>query len=120
MNKREIIYDKFAKLLEYNKENNINDIYKLIIEHNIPNTNNSNGVFVNLTVMNDNHVAVLYEYLNNYKITEDNDIPTYCENIINYNNEGQESKKEVPTIQKEYKDYKLNNLEECIISFSFS
>ena len=32
MNKREIIYDKFAKLLEYNKENNINDIYKLIIE----------------------------------------------------------------------------------------
>ena len=50
MDKKKIIYDKFMKLLEYNKENNINDIYKLIIEHNIPNTNNSNGVFVNLTV----------------------------------------------------------------------
>ena len=106
MDKKRKIYDKFMKLLEYNKENNINDIYKLIIEHNIPNTNNSNGVFVNLTVMDDNHVAVLYDYLNNYKITEANDIPTYCENIINYKNEEKESKKEVSTIQKEYKDYK--------------
>lgn len=40
------------------------DILKLLKKHDIPFTENKNGVFLNLSVISDEMIKILYEYIN--------------------------------------------------------
>ena len=50
---------------------NTDGIYKFIEGMNIPKTTNSNGIFVNLSVLSDADIDLIYEFISNIKIDED-------------------------------------------------
>jgi len=66
------------KKIEYiEKENNNKILYKIIIENNIPYTKNINGIFVNLSKLDDKNINLLYNSIkkNTYKdINKRNDL----------------------------------------------
>ena len=51
------------KYIEENKNNN--NIYKIIVNNNIPYTKNNNGIFVNLSKLSEKNIDLLYTCLKN-------------------------------------------------------
>lgn len=98
------------KYIEKNKDNI--SIYKIIINNNIPYTENSNGIFINLSKLSDNNIDILYKNLKNNCYTdinnERNDLLQKYKKIIN--NKNSENSKNTIIEKKVYK--KFENLSE--------
>ena len=65
------------KIKYIEKETNNSILYKIIIENNIPYTKNINGIFVNLSKLDDKNINLLYNSIkkNTYKdINKRNDL----------------------------------------------
>ena len=112
------IYSMDNKIQLYNninKANNSEIIITYILNNDIPYTKNTNGYFINLSLLNDNDINLFNHFINNnININDD-----YIENtiksdtIIKY--------KEIIDTEmkdKEFKKIKLTNFEKKILSFS--
>ena len=118
------------KQLIYEKLNNIqiNDaLYSLIINNNIPNTSNNNGIFINISLCTRKILIIFYDFIKNIKIDTNNIIENTDVNINNnfykeqkddkknkYNKKKKENDKKNKPIQK----IKLTPLQQKIISYS--
>lgn len=61
--------NKEEKIEYIKKQSNNSILYKIVIENNIPYTKNINGIFINLTKLNEQNINLLYNSIknNNYK-----------------------------------------------------
>lgn len=92
------------------------DLLNIIIANNIPHTSNKNGTFINISLLDDSHLKILYGHINSINEKKTN-------NTINNNHEIQlipmeEKKKKNIKSNQTYKKLKLSGLEQQIISFS--
>ena len=82
--------NKNKKIQYIEKENNNIILYKIITENDIPYTKNSNGIFINLSKLNDKNIDLLYTNLKNncYKNidNERNILIIKYKEILNKNN----------------------------------
>ena len=102
MEKRKYLY---FHLRDVNlKKNNL--IYNYIVENIKDCTENSNGLLLNLSSLDDKHVNKLYDLYNLKEKEIDYDILKF------------EPIKKKKTEEKIYKQYELNNLEKLILSYS--
>lgn len=62
VNERTILSNKIKNLTE---KHDLIDLYKLIKQHNIPYNKNSNGIFIDLMVIDDNNFRKLSEFIDN-------------------------------------------------------
>lgn len=104
----------------HNKLNSLNDsiisnlIFTFIKENNIAYSENKNGIFFNVSLLDDALAKELLEYINNIsKINNNSEI-----NQIIVPEKAKIITKQ-KTIKKQYKNYNINNLESTILSFSF-
>ena len=104
----------------HNKLNSLNDsiisnlIFTFIKENNIAYSENKNGIFFNVSLLDDVLAKELLEYINNiYKINNNSEI----NQIIVPEKAKVITKKK--TIKKQYKNYNISDLESTILSFSF-
>ena len=58
------------KIKYIEKETNNSILYKIIIENNIPYTKNINGIFVNLSKLDDKNINLLYNSVKNNNFKE--------------------------------------------------
>jgi len=104
------------KYIEKNKDNI--SIYKIIINNNIPYTENSNGIFINLSKLSDDNIDILYKNLKNNCYNdinnERNNLLQKYKKIINNN------KNSKITIEKKvYKKFEnLSEIDLQIIEYS--
>lgn len=89
------------------------DLYNLLSENSIQHTSNKNGIFLNISVLDDTSLLLLHNYVQNDDKKEDK----IEDEIIEYKNVEYE-KKEIKKIHKKGKTIKLDSLQEKIISFS--
>ena len=104
----------------HNKLNELNDsiisnlIFTFIKENNISYSENKNGIFFNVSLLDDILANELLDYINNiYKINDTSEIKQFTM---------PEKEKTVPKIKKEkliYKNLDIDELESIILSFSF-
>lgn len=104
----------------YNKLSTINDsivsnlIFTFIKENNIAYSENKNGIFFNVSLLDDKLANELLEYINT--ISKTNNISEIDLIIV------PEKKKIMPQKKKNkiiYKDYNIDKLESTMLSFSF-
>ena len=111
MDKRLYIYQKIMK-----KKVNILIIKKFINDYNIKHTINNNGIFLNLALLSDNYIDILYDNILNFKNNDNQNIiiMNNMKNIINNIDNKNINKKNI------YKDFKhnFNNIEQLIIDKS--
>lgn len=91
-----------------------NLIFTFIKDKNIAYSENKNGIFFNVSLIDDKLARELLDYINTISKTNNT---SEIDNIII-----PEKKKSPPKKKKEkviYKDYKINSLESKILSFSF-
>lgn len=109
--KRQIIYEKMNNL------ELTDNLQTIIIQNNIPHTNNKNGTFLNISLLEEKYLLLLEEYVGNKKY-EKKEIHEEDIKIIpkNYKKENKKQK----TIEKKQnmKNKKLSGLESKIVSFS--
>jgi len=99
----------------YDKLNNFeltNKLRFIIEKEKIPHTKNSNGTFINISLLEENHLLILNDFVKNIK----NKKTDYLEDIIPVQVEEKILKKEI--IKKKEKKIKLSNLEQKIVAFS--
>ena len=98
--------------IEYiEKQSNNSILYKIIIENNIPYTKNINGIFINLTKLNEQNINLLYNSIknNNYKDNKRNDLLEKYKKCLDVNNNN----------KKEYKKFEnLSEIDLEIIEYS--
>lgn len=98
------------KFLYYNINNTesskINLIYDYIIQNNIKYNENSNGLLLNLSVIDDIHIDKIYDLYN------------LKNNQVVYDLSKFKPTKKKKIIEKKYKKYELNKLEKIILSYS--
>ena len=105
------------KYIEKNKDNIL--IYKIIINNNIPYTENSNGIFINLSKLSKNNIDILYKNLKNNCYNdinnERNNLLQKYKKIINNNKNSK-----ITTIEKKvYKKFENLSVEDLeIIEYS--
>lgn len=104
----------------HNKLSTINDsivsnlIFTFIKENNIAYSENKNGIFFNVSLIDNKLASELLDYINTISKTNNT---SEIDNIII-----PEKTKSPPKKKKEkviYKDYKINSLESKILGFSF-
>lgn len=105
------------KYIEKNKDNI--SIYKIIINNNIPYTENSNGIFINLSKLSDDNIDILYKNLKNNSYTdinnERNNLLQKYKKIINNN----KNSKNITIEKKVYKKFENLSIEDLeIIEYS--
>jgi hypothetical protein len=103
-----------TKLTTINDSIVSNLIFTFIKENNISYSENKNGIFFNVSLLNDKLASELLEYIN--IISKTNNISEIDQIIV------PEKKKPMPKKKKEnkkYKDCEINTLESTILSFSF-
>tara|TARA_B110000902_G_C13945161_1_gene451356 strand:+ start:106 stop:441 length:336 start_codon:yes stop_codon:yes gene_type:complete len=98
-----------------NKANNSEIIITYILNNDIPYTKNTNGYFINLSLLSDNDINQFNHFINNNININDDYIEntTKSDTIIKY--------KEIIDTEmkdKEFKKIKLTNFEKKILSFS--
>lgn len=99
----------------YDKLNNFeltNNLLFIIEKEKIPHTKNKNGTFINISLLEENHLLILNDFVKNIE----NKKTDYVENIIPVKVEEKIFKKEI--IKKKEKKIKLSNLEQKIVAFS--
>ena len=100
-----------------------NKLYEFIEENNIPRSFNSNGTFINLTVIDSKYIHLLSDFLlkqKNLKVMKTSLLHDLDKEIIDINKEFKLiNKNKKSKIQKiNIKDMKVSNLEKHIIKFS--
>ena len=114
INIRQYIYDNISNL----SDNKHNLLYDYIINNNILHSENKNGLFINLSLCNENHIQYFYKIINlndksecndNILIKENIDINNLYKKVINKN-----IKQNIIIKQKN-----LNSIEKLILSYSF-
>jgi len=118
MNKSDIkhLYNKISKVNDNNNSLEINKLVEFIKREGMPYSENSNGLFVNLSTLDDKVILKLEEYLAtpDYKISHNKDI--IYDLTIDYH---QFEKSTVPKEDKiDYKNFNLSSLEKKILTFS--
>lgn len=112
------------KLYIYNNINNISDnkyilIKEYIYKNKLKHTLNNNGIFINLSLCDDNNINFFYDIIMKDDINENLNKNFQIEkeeinsNIDNYKNEEEEKEDII------IKNYKLTNIEKQILSYSF-
>ena len=61
------IFDKINIMNSVHDHNTINHIYKFANDNNIPKTTNSNGIFINLSVIDPKYTLLLYNFVKDYQ-----------------------------------------------------
>jgi len=56
---------------------NTDGIYRFIEGMDIPKTTNSNGIFVNLSVLGDTEIDIIYEFIQNIKVEDISHLKAY-------------------------------------------
>jgi len=101
------------KFLYYNIHSIDNDkriiLSNYIDEHNIDHNENSNGILLNFSQLDDKHIDFFYNLYN-----LENKYPQYDTIEIKIPHKGKNPRKKI----LEYKDYELNSLEKLILSYS--
>jgi hypothetical protein len=103
-----------TKLATINDNIVSNLIFTFIKENNISYSENKNGIFFNISLLNDKLAIELLEYIN--AISKTNNISEIDQIIV------PKKKKIMPKKKKEkknYKNYEIDKLESTILSFSF-
>jgi hypothetical protein len=99
----------------YEKLNNFeltNNLLFIIEKEKIPHTKNKNGTFINISLLEENHLLILNNFVKNMA----NKKKDLGENIIPVQVEEKIFKKEI--IKKKENKIKLSNLEQKIVEFS--
>lgn len=102
----------------------INKLYEFIEEKNIPRSFNSNGTFINLTVIDTKYIHLLSDFLlkqKDSKVIKESLIHDLDKEIKDINEEFKliHNKKQKQKIQKvKIKDMEISKLEKHIIKFS--
>jgi DNA repair ATPase RecN len=102
------------KIKYIEKETNNSILYKIIIENNIPYTKNINGIFVNLSKLDDKNINLLYNSVKNNNFKE---IDNERSNLLNKYKKSLDVKNN--TIKKVYKKFEnLSKTDLEIIKYS--
>jgi len=99
----------------YEKLNNFeltNNLRFIIEKEKIPHTKNKNGTFINISLLEENHLLTLDNFVKNIKNKKTN----YLEDICSVPIEEKSFKRVI--IKKSEKKIKLDNLEQKIVAFS--
>ena len=126
----QLIYNKINIMHSNNDYNTINNIYKFVNDNNIPRTKNSNGIFINLSVIDPKYTLLLYNFTQNYqnniiiknnnfenKINQYKTILSDSNSNISHSNISHSNSNSIPI---NYKNLIINNLEKSILSFAYS
>tara|TARA_B100000902_G_C27295033_1_gene909378 strand:+ start:1352 stop:1705 length:354 start_codon:yes stop_codon:yes gene_type:complete len=95
------------------------EIIDLIHQYNIPKTINNNGIFINISVLDDNYIQLLSEKIEQNDNKDDTEIRyvTNLENQKEYSSEISNPKKPSRVVRKKEK-IPLTELQKKILSFS--
>ena len=107
------LYNKILKIIDSQNKFEVDLIINYINENNIMHTKNSNGIFFNISVLDEDNILKLNKFIININSM---DINSYENNNVN-NNIYQLN---INNIEKEevYKDYNISNIEKKILKFS--
>tara|TARA_B100001093_G_C25949438_1_gene644385 strand:+ start:86 stop:442 length:357 start_codon:yes stop_codon:yes gene_type:complete len=117
MDNKYLLYNKINQLNDNKNDHEINKLIEIIRNMGIQYSENSNGLFLNLSMLDDKIIKQLEKYLAtpDYKISKKNIV--YDLNF--YENESKENKINILTENKIiYKDFSLSPLEKKILLFS--
>ena len=108
------VYNKIQKIIDSQNKFEVDIIINYINENNIMHTKNSNGIFFNISVLDEENILKLNKFVNNISLM---DINNYDINNINNNNIYILN---INNIEKEevYKDYNISAIEKKILKFS--
>lgn len=113
------IYNEINLLSNNDQINQLNEFIQL---NDIPRSSNLNGTFINLTVLDENHIHLLSDFLlkkENNKVADlnlDNDLKNEFKTI---SNEFSNYKKKKTITKIKIKNTKVTQLEKQIIKFSY-
>ena len=111
----EKLVDKIKREIHIELDNTelTDDIYHLLCNNNIQHTSNMNGVFVNISLLDDASILLLHHHIQFYKNKKEDKV----DDIIEYS---EITHTKIPPKQtpKKTRNILLNSLQEKIISFS--
>ena len=107
------LYNKIQKIIDSQNKFEVDIIINYINENNIMHTKNSNGIFFNISVLDEDNILKLNNFIININSM---DMNSYENNNIN----NDIYQLNINNIEKEevYKDYNINNIEQKILKFS--
>ena len=98
---------------EINKMKDTGGLYELINQMDIPRTKNSNGIFVNLSVIDDDDIRALSELAGKLSYYQTNDVP---EHAFPPEPEPDITKTKIAPKVRTYKPIKLTSIQRTILS----
>ena len=121
-----IIYDKVNLMNNNNDTIKINELYQFSNDKHIPRTQNLNGIFINLSVLDIKYIQLLFNYVKHYNYNNNFNQNLLIENqfnqyktILSDINNKQIINKKLHKKKIKYKTLKINELEKKILSFSY-
>ena len=117
------IFDKINIMNSVHDYNTINHIYKFANDNNIPKTKNSNGIFINLSVIDPKYTLLLYNFVKDYQNNNVLKKINFETKLNQYKTILSDSKSNIPkskSIPINFKNLIINQLEKSILSFSYS
>ena len=108
------LYDKIQKIIDNQNKFEIDVIINYINENDIMYTKNSNGIFFNISVLDENNILKLNNFINNINLIDinNNKINDVINNIYTLNTYINVETEEI------YKDYNISKIEQKISKFS--
>ena len=108
------LYDKIQKIIDNQNKFEVDVIINYINENNIMHTKNSNGIFFNISVLDEDNILKLNNFINNINSIDINnyEINNVNSNIYTLNTYNNVEKREI------YKDYNISKIEQKISKFS--
>lgn len=113
------IYNEINLLSNNDQINQLNEFIQL---NDIPRSSNLNGTFINLTVLDENHIHLLSDFLltnKNNKVTDLNLENDFKNEFKTISNELSNYKKKQTITKLKIKNTKVTQLEKQIIKFSY-
>ena len=113
------IYNEIKLLSNNDQINQLNEFIRL---NDIPRSSNLNGTFINLTVLDENHIHLLSDFLlknKDNKVTDLNLENDFKNEFKTISNELSNYKKKKTITKLKIKNTKVTQLEKQIIKFSY-
>ena len=113
------IYNEIKLLSNNDQINQLNEFIRL---NDIPRSSNLNGTFINLTVLDENHIHLLSDFLlkkKNHKVPDLNLENDFKNEFKTISNEFNNYKKKKTITKLKIKNTKVTQLEKQIIKFSY-
>ena len=110
-----IFIDKIKREIQNELDNTelTDELFHLLRDNNIPHTSNKNGIFVNISLLDDTPILLIHNHIKYTNHKKEDKV----DEIIEYINIEQ-PKKEQKQTKRKVNNISLNNLQEKIISFS--